>query len=123
MSAVNSKKAKAILRRLGVASTAALLMLSPFAIQAAPADIPTLLKEKRCVGCHDTSAARIGPPFVAVAMRHRANKGLMVEVLAHKIVVGGGGSWGLVPMVPNEHVSLEEARAIAEWIFTLNPPN
>jgi cytochrome c len=123
MSAANPTKSHTIRRRLATASAAALLILSAFTAQGAPADVPTLLKEKRCVGCHDTSAARIGPPFVAVAMRHRANKAVMVEVLAHKIVLGGGGSWGLVPMVPNGHVTPEEARAIAEWIFTLNPPN
>lgn len=44
-------------------------------------------------------------------------------VLARKIVLGGGGSWGLVPMVPNEHVTLDEARAMAEWILALDQPD
>ena len=43
----------------------------------------------------------------------------MLEVLARKIVHGGGGNWGLVPMVPNEHVTLEDARAMAAWILAL----
>jgi cytochrome c len=43
----------------------------------------------------------------------------MVDVLARKIVHGGGGSWGVVPMVPNQWVSLEEARAMADWILGL----
>jgi cytochrome c len=86
------------------------------------ADIPALLAQKRCVACHDVSQARIGPPYVAIAVRHRANKDDMVEVLAHKILLGGGGNWGPVPMVPNEHVSLDEARAMAKWILEIKTP-
>ncbi len=36
-----------------------------------------------------------------------------------KIIVGGTGNWGVVPMVPNEHVSIDEARAISRWILDL----
>jgi cytochrome c551/c552 len=88
---------------------------------AAAADVPTLLAAKRCNACHEVTAALIGPPYVAIAARHRPNKDEAVEVLARKIVLGGGGNWGLVPMVPNEHVSLEEARAMARWILQVQP--
>jgi hypothetical protein len=30
---------------------------------------------------------------------------------------GGGGNWGLVPMVPNQWVTEAEARRMAEWIL------
>ena len=33
----------------------------------------------------------------------------MLEVLAQKIIIGGAGNWGIVPIVPNEHLSLDEA--------------
>lgn len=82
-------------------------------------DVAKLLAEKRCNACHDTKATLLGPPYVAIAIRHRANAEEMTEVLARKIIVGGGGSWGAVPMVPNEHVTLEEARAMARWILAL----
>jgi cytochrome c551/c552 len=44
-----------------------------------------------------------------------------VEVLAHKIVLGGGGSWGVVPMPPSDPMPLEEARVIARWILAQKP--
>jgi cytochrome c len=90
------------------------LCLSPSAFAA---DVATLITQKRCDACHDVTATRIGPPYVAIALRHHADKENMVEVLARKIVLGGGGNWGVVPMVPNEHVSLDEARAMARWIL------
>jgi cytochrome c len=39
-------------------------------------------------------------------------------VLAGKIIRGGGGNWGLVPMVPNQRVDEIEARILAQWILS-----
>jgi cytochrome c len=107
--------------RLGVTSAAiAIAMLASMtAYSDSPNNVEGLLAQKHCDACHDVTATRIGPPFLAVALRHRSNSELMVEVLARKIVFGGGGSWGAIPMVPNEHVTLEEARAMAAWILSL----
>jgi cytochrome c len=101
---------------LRVAAATAVLTFS-LSSSAFAADVTALMTQKRCDACHDLKATRIGPPFVAIALRHRADKENMVEVLARKIVLGGGGNWGVVPMVPNEHVSLDEARAMARWIL------
>ena len=100
-------------RTVGIAA----LLAFAVAHAALAADVPTLITQKRCEACHDLTATRIGPPYVAIALRHRADKDDMVEVLARKILLGGGGNWGVVPMVPNEHVTLDEARAMAKWIL------
>jgi cytochrome c len=79
-----------------------------------------LFAEKRCVGCHDTDTVLLGPPYRVIAARHAAaDRDTTVEVLAHKIIVGGAGNWGAVPMVRNEHVTIDEARAMARWILNL----
>ncbi len=75
----------------------------------------------RCYACHQMTTASLGPPWQAIAARHAPNKKLMVDVLARKIVRGGGGNWGDVPMVPNQLVSIDEARVIAGWILDLQP--
>jgi cytochrome c551/c552 len=41
----------------------------------------------------------------------------MTEVLARKIIHGGGGNWGMVPMVPNQWLTMEEARSMSTWIL------
>ena len=61
----------------------------------------------------------LGPPWAAIAARHAPRKDIMTDVLALKIVQGGGGNWGLVPMVPNQQVSIDEARAMSAWILSL----
>lgn len=83
-------------------------------------EIPTLMKERRCYACHELTQQLIGPSYQAIASRHGARAEVMAEVLAQKIINGGGGNWGLVPMVPNEHVTLDESRAMANWILQLN---
>ena len=73
-----------------------------------------------CYSCHDAREALLGPPWQAIAARHSPRREIMVAVLSEKIRSGGGGNWGVVPMVPNEHVPEEDARRIAEWILNLS---
>ncbi|HTQ98654.1 MAG TPA: hypothetical protein VMH83_01630 [Candidatus Acidoferrum sp.] len=101
--------------------TIALLALLSFTVHAAEPDGATLTKTMRCYSCHDLVKPLIGPPYQAIAVRHAADKELMVDVLARKIVKGGGGNWGVVPMVPNEHVSEADARTLAAWILAQVP--
>lgn len=97
----------------------ALAFLMPVLVAANEPDGEKLLTEKRCVACHDVSRTLLGPSYRAIAARHAAQKQTMIEVLAQKIIAGGAGNWGVVPMVPNEHVSLDEARAMSRWILDL----
>jgi cytochrome c len=99
----------------GVAALGAVLGLLA-SVPAFAADVPELLVEKRCNSCHEASTALIGPAYAAIAARHRTQDEGVIEALARKVVLGGGGTWGTVPMVPNEHVTLEEARAMVRWI-------
>jgi cytochrome c len=87
---------------------------------AQPPDGQALATLKRCDACHAIEETLIGPPYSAIAARHAGDREIKIEVLAQKIVHGGGGNWGVVPMVPNEHVSLDEAREIVAWILGLS---
>ena len=79
--------------------------------------IPTSLVERDRYGCHSLTEPLIGPPYQAIANLHAGNQEAMVEVLARKVIYGGAGTWGVVPMVPNEHVSEDEARGMVRWIL------
>jgi cytochrome c len=94
---------------------------APAAITRPVADGASLVKSSRCYACHDLTEPLIGPPYKTIAARYSANRELMTQVLARKIVLGGGGNWGVVPMVPNEHVSATDAQAIARWILEQAP--
>jgi cytochrome c len=79
-----------------------------------------LVQVHRCYACHHMNNALIGPPYQAIAARHAGQKDVMGKVLATKIILGGGSNWGVVPMVPNEHVPEADALAMARWILELS---
>jgi cytochrome c len=78
-----------------------------------------LAARQHCDECHALKEARIGPPFVAVAARYASDRDAAVNRLALKIINGGAGNWGTIPMVGNERISMDDARAIARWILAL----
>lgn len=102
--------------------TAALLLGAATSQAAAPADAGAALsKASRCYSCHDVSNVLIGPPWQAIAARYANDRRVMETVLARKILLGGGGNWGVVPMVPNEHVKPEDALRLARWVLDQQP--
>lgn len=81
--------------------------------------IPRLMEEKRCDLCHHRNERRVGPPYEMIASLHADRKDEIIDKLVKKIIEGGGGTWGAMPMPANSHVSEKEARAMAEWIMGL----
>ena len=78
-----------------------------------------LVTSKMCYACHQLDGASLGPPWRAIAARHSPRRDVMRAVLAGKIIRGGGGNWGIVPMVPNQRASEEEALIMTDWILGL----
>ncbi len=40
-------------------------------------------------------------------------------MLSAKVIKGGAGSWGVVPMPANPQVSQAEAKTLVQWILSL----
>lgn len=101
----------------------ALVTVMPAAMSQGSVSDPgaALAKTSRCYACHDATRVLIGPPYQAIAQRYANDRKAMEAVLARKILIGGGGNWGVVPMVPNEHVKPEEALALARWVLDQSP--
>lgn len=75
-----------------------------------------LATTKNCMACHAVEKKVLGPSFKDVASKY-ADKPDAVTKLAEKIVKGGGGVWGPVPMPANPQVSAAEATKLATWIM------
>jgi cytochrome c len=100
----------------------ALMVMPTLAMAANPVQsLSPLAAKQHCDECHAVQEVRIGPSFLAVALRYSVEGPAVEERLARKIINGGAGNWGNIPMVPNERVRLEDARAIAHWILSLTP--
>ncbi len=99
---------------------AVLLVPAAVALLASPAWADKALADKsNCTGCH-TVEKRQGafPSFKEVAAKY-AGQNDAAEKLAVKIMKGGSGSWGVVPMPENPHVSKAEAKQLAAWIMSV----
>lgn len=78
-----------------------------------------LIKNSDCKACHMDDAKIIGPAYQEVAARYEANDST-ITYLANKIIQGGSGNWGEVPMTPHPQHTQEEAEKMARYILSLN---
>ena len=76
----------------------------------------TLAKTKGCLGCHAIDKKILGPAYKDVAAKYARQDA--VEQLAQKVIHGGGGVWGQIPMPPNS-VTPEEAKKLVQWILNI----
>ncbi|NSL88866.1 PKD domain-containing protein [Chitinophaga sp. Mgbs1] len=71
-----------------------------------------------CKTCHKTDEKSIGPSFKQVAEKYK-NDPAAPEMLAKKIISGGGGVWGETAMAAHPGISVGEARQLVEYIYSL----
>ncbi|MDI9854877.1 c-type cytochrome [Comamonas sp. 17RB] len=97
----------------------ALITLALTLSVAAPAmaDL-ALAQSKNCMACHAVDKKLVGPSYKDVAGKYAGQKDA-ADKLAAKIVKGGSGVWGPVPMPANTQVSEADAKKLAAWILTL----
>ena len=77
-----------------------------------------LAKAKNCLACHATDKKVLGPSYKEVAAKYAGQKDA-ADKLADKIVKGGSGVWGAVPMPANPQVTPAEAKQLAAWVLTV----
>jgi len=76
-----------------------------------------LAQAKNCMACHAVDKKLVGPAYKDVAAKYAGQKDA-VDKLAQKVVKGGSGSWGAVPMPANPQVTEAEAKQLVGWILT-----
>lgn len=100
---------------LFMASAALTLLSSAQAFaQAAPAD---LAKAKNCLACHSVQTKIVGPAFKDVATKYKGQKDAE-DKLVVKVLKGGSGVWGAIPMPANAQVTEAEAHVLVKWVLT-----
>jgi cytochrome c len=77
-----------------------------------------LAQKKNCMACHAVDKKLIGPGYKEVAAKYAGQKDA-ADKLAQKIVKGGAGVWGQVPMPANPQVTDGEAKQLAAWVMSL----
>jgi cytochrome c len=75
-----------------------------------------LATSKNCMACHAVDKKLVGPAYKEVAAKYQNDK-TAVDKLAAKIIKGGSGVWGAIPMPANAQVNEAEAKKLAAWVL------
>ena len=101
---------KRTLITIALGATAVLSAAPTFADQA-------LATAKNCMACHAGDKKLVGPAYKEVAAKYKGDK-KAADMLAAKVIKGGGGVWGAVPMPGNPQVSEAEAKKLVAWVLS-----
>lgn len=77
---------------------------------------PELAQKKNCMACHAVDKKLVGPSFKDVAAKYAGDKEAVAK-LSTKVLKGGSGAWGQIPMPANPQVSEAEARQLVTWVL------
>ncbi len=75
-----------------------------------------LATSKNCMACHAVDKKLVGPSFKDVAKKYAGDK-TAADKLAAKVIKGGSGVWGPVPMPANPQVSEADAKKLVAWVL------
>lgn len=96
---------------------AALAMVAASLLSTSAMANEELAKAKGCLACHKVSEKLVGPAYKDIAAKYKGNKAAPAK-LAEKVMKGGVGAWGQVPMPPN-NVTADEAKKLVAWVLSL----
>jgi cytochrome c len=96
------------------------LLITLFA--AASVTVPAMADQalatsKNCMACHAIATKLVGPSYKDVAAKYAGDKSA-ADKLATKVIKGGVGAWGQIPMPANPQVSEAEAKKLVAWVLS-----
>jgi len=79
----------------------------------------SLVNASDCKTCHHPTNKLIGPSHTDVAKKYEFTQA-NVTLLASKIISGGTGVWGEIPMSPHADLSQGDAEKMARYVLSLD---
>ncbi len=76
------------------------------------------IKSSDCTSCHMVERKIVGPSYAEVAAKYK-NNDENVAMLAKKVIEGGVGVWGEVPMPPHPALSEDDAKDMVRYVLLL----
>ncbi|MBK7049472.1 MAG: c-type cytochrome [Rhodoferax sp.] len=76
-----------------------------------------LAKAKNCMACHSVAAKLVGPSFKDVAKKYAGQADAAAKLEA-KVLKGGSGVWGAIPMPANPQANAAEVKKLVAWVLS-----
>lgn len=77
-----------------------------------------LASKNTCMACHAVDKKVVGPAFKDIAKKYAGQKDVEAMLVA-KVMKGGSGVWGAIPMPANTQVKEADAKTLVAWILAL----
>ncbi len=81
-------------------------------------DMPEIAKKSGCSNCHKIDKKMVGPGWEDVAKKYKDDPEATAK-LSDKIVKGGKGVWGPIPMPANPKLTEQEVKELVTFIMGL----
>jgi cytochrome c len=78
-----------------------------------------LIDGSDCKTCHNEKVKTVGPAYVDVAKKYAFTEA-NVSMLVSKVIKGGTGNWGTVPMTAHPDLTEEDAGKMVNYIMSLD---
>ena len=101
------------MKRIFVAIAA---LATGFAVSTPALADMALATSKNCMACHAVEKKLVGPSYKDIATKY-AGQADAADKLANKVVKGGSGAWGPVPMPANAQINDADAKKLVTWIL------
>jgi cytochrome c len=95
------------------AATQPTASVNPYEDQALP-----IIGKSDCATCHKINETSTGPAWKDVAKKYE-HTDANVKMLAQKILKGGSGNWGTIPMTGHPALTEDEATVLANYVLAL----
>jgi cytochrome c len=76
------------------------------------------VKGSDCTSCHMVERKIVGPSYADVAAKYESTEE-NITMLAQKVIAGGVGVWGEVPMAAHPGLTEEDAKDMVRYILLL----
>jgi len=76
-----------------------------------------LAQKSGCLACHGVDKKLVGPGYKEIAAKYKGDKGAEAK-LTQKVLKGGSGVWGQIPMPPN-NIPEAQAQQLVKWILAM----
>ena len=77
-----------------------------------------LIAKSDCLTCHKVAEKLIGPAYQEVANKY-AGQDTAIAYLSKKIIAGGSGVWGAIPMAPHAQLAQADVELMVKYILLL----
>ena len=103
-----------------VALAAVFMPLSAHAADVDAAKAKALAGRNACMGCHNATRKLVGPSWQAIQDKYKTDPDAVTK-LTGKVLKGGAGVWGMIPMPSHPSMSQADAQLVVQWILACAP--